>query len=238
MGRKSKELNLKTSKSKKEKEKNFLCKEEVDLTKSERKSKEYTLKNIIKIYFNALKTEYHYFEGFKKILDKHDLIDLKLKIEKMKKKGGASPDELLEHAIKNKNENEETWIVFDKDEFQDIHSVICRAKENAINVAFSNPCFELWFLNHYDYRESSLTTDQCIESTVKKFKEKHKKEYLKNDTECFDYVYPKTKTAIRNSKKQYEKIKENSINADKQNPSTLVYLIVSKLEKVLNVAKE
>lgn len=238
MGRKSKELNLKISKSKKEK--NFLCKnkKEVDLTKSGRKSKEYTLKNIIKIYFNALKTEYHYFEGFKKKLDKYDLINLKLEIEKMKNKGGASPDELLEHAIKNKNVNEETWIVFDKDEFKNINSVICRAEKNAINVAFSNPCFELWFLNHYDYRDTSLTTSQCIKSTEKKFKEKHEKEYLKNDTKCFDYVYPKTKIAIRNSKKQYEKIKEISINADDQNPSTLIYLIVEKLEKALEIAKE
>lgn len=235
MGRKSRELELRSSKP--QKEKKSFC-EKNNLRKSKRKSKEYTLKNIIKIYFNSLETEYHYFEGFKKKLEGYDLIDLRLQIEKMKKKGGASPVELLEYAIKNKQKLEESWIVFDKDEFPNIHSVVCKAKQYNINVAFSNPCFELWFLNHYNYCESSLSTSQCIEQIKRKFRENHRKIYLKNDTECFESVYSRTKKAIKNSEKQYKKISEEFTNVDKQNPSTLVYLIVSKLEDALKKAED
>lgn len=41
------------------------------------------------------------------------------------------------------------WAVFDKDE-HDVESAIALAEEEGIDVAFSNPCFEIWALLHFE----------------------------------------------------------------------------------------
>lgn len=40
------------------------------------------------------------------------------------------------------------WAVFDKDDF-DVDEALALAVENRIDVAFSNPCFEVWPILHY-----------------------------------------------------------------------------------------
>lgn len=68
----------------------------------------------------------------------------------------GAPEQLVNEAIAAKerakdNDYNEIWIVFDKDDFAP--QVILNAKSNAINnginVAFSNECFELWLLLHF-----------------------------------------------------------------------------------------
>lgn len=176
MGRKSKNLKLKPEN--KESIKDNKLYEKINLEKSGRKSKELIIRNVIKIYFNSLETEYNYFKEIKDKLENFKIIDLKLEIEKAQSKGGKSPLELLEYSVLNKNEKEETWIVFDKDDFE-IDSVITKANKCNIKPAFSNPCFELWFLNHFDYRETFLSTKECLKLTKEKFKKEFKERICK-----------------------------------------------------------
>ena len=204
MGRKSKNLKLKPEN--KESIKDNKLYEKINLEKSGRKSKELIIRNVIKIYFNSLETEYNYFKEIKDKLENFKIIDLKLEIEKAQSKGGKSPLELLEYSVLNKNEKEETWIVFDKDDFE-IDSVITKANKCNIKPAFSNPCFELWFLNHFDYRETFLSTKECLKLTKEKFKKELKKEYVKNE-KWFKILEKKTETAVRNSKKQHKEIEK------------------------------
>lgn len=42
------------------------------------------------------------------------------------------------------------WAVFDMDEHPKVDEAIALARENGIDVAFSNPCFELWPLLHLE----------------------------------------------------------------------------------------
>ena len=232
MGRKSKNLKLKPEN--KESIKDNKLYEKINLEKSGRKSKELIIRNVIKIYFNSLETEYNYFKEIKDKLENFKIIDLKLEIEKAQSKGGKSPLELLEYSVLNKNEKEETWIVFDKDDFE-IDSVITKANKCNIKPAFSNPCFELWFLNHFDYRETFLYTKECLKLTKEKFKKELKKEYVKNE-KWFKILEKKTETAVRNSKKQHKEIEKSIFSPSRQNPCTLIYILVEKLLKVLKYA--
>lgn len=232
MGRKSKNLKLKPEN--KESIKDNKLYEKINLEKSGRKSKELIIRNVIKIYFNSLETEYNYFKEIKDKLENFKIIDLKLEIEKAQSKGGKSSLELLEYSVLNKNEKEETWIVFDKDDFE-IDSVITKANKCNIKPAFSNPCFELWFLNYFDYRETFLSPKECLKLTKEKFKKELKKEYVKNE-KWFKILEKKTETAVRNSKKQHKEIEKSIFSPSRQNPCTLIYILVEKLLKVLKYA--
>lgn len=60
--------------------------------------------------------------------------------------------QLLREARKSKNsfdKNFEIWAVFDRDEFPQIHEAREIAKNHGINIAESNPCFEVWGIYHY-----------------------------------------------------------------------------------------
>jgi hypothetical protein len=45
---------------------------------------------------------------------------------------------------------DEVWCVFDVDEHPHLPEALDRAQANAIHVALSNPCFELWLLLHFE----------------------------------------------------------------------------------------
>lgn len=73
------------------------------------------------------------------------------------------PKTVVEQAVKMKKESERdaksrkdenllydhVWCVFDVDEHPFVPEAKQQAQANAINVAVSNPCFELWFLLHF-----------------------------------------------------------------------------------------
>lgn len=65
----------------------------------------------------------------------------------------CSPSQLVTYAEVQRSlsptDFDDVWCVFDVDEFQDVPSAIAQAKEAGIEVAVSNPCFELWLILHY-----------------------------------------------------------------------------------------
>jgi len=54
------------------------------------------------------------------------------------------------------------WLVFDKDDNSgdDIQQAISIAEKNKIRWCFSNPCFEIWFLLHFDFFQSATTSKE------------------------------------------------------------------------------
>ncbi|MCI6151965.1 MAG: RloB family protein [Fusobacterium perfoetens] len=227
MGRKSKKLPFKSNtyivKD------SHTCEKISTSTVSTRFSKNLDLRNIIKIYFNSLESEYNYFSEIKRILDKNEFINLKLEIEKAQSKGGKDPFSLVNYAIKSKENEKEIWVVFDKDDFN-IEPAIKKAHENNIFVAFSNPCFELWFLNHFNYRETFISTDECIRLTKNILKTHHQINYTKNNNNIFELLNSKLKTGIKNSKRQHQEIQLDNKTPNSANPCSLIYLLIEKLK--------
>jgi len=61
-------------------------------------------------------------------------------------------EEAEQDAAREKDDNlgfDSVWCVFDVDEHPDIADAKVMAKDNSIDVAISNPCFELWLLLHF-----------------------------------------------------------------------------------------
>lgn len=50
----------------------------------------------------------------------------------------------------------EVWAVFDRDEHPRIPEAFGQAKANSVNVAYSNPCFELWPYLHYRNQSADI----------------------------------------------------------------------------------
>lgn len=73
------------------------------------------------------------------------------------------PQDLVESAVERKKSAERqarkekdpfvkydaVWCVFDVDEHPNLEEALLQARDNKLNVALSNPCFELWILLHF-----------------------------------------------------------------------------------------
>jgi hypothetical protein len=65
---------------------------------------------------------------------------------------GVDPVSLVEYAVTVRNQNrddfDEVWCVVDVDEF-DVAAAIRQSDGRGIQLAISNPCFEVWLLLHF-----------------------------------------------------------------------------------------
>lgn len=100
-------------------------------------------------------------------------------IEVICEKGQGVPRTLLERAkakrstikskryIQENGDDDQVWIVFDRDEHPGVREVLSESNEAGINVAYSNPCFEVWLILHvadYDRDEHRHLTQRFCES--------------------------------------------------------------------------
>ena len=179
------------------------------------------------------KTEPNY---FKKLCGKLRLQAVDVEIEG--KECGAAPINVVEHAIKKaqiKNSNkvayDEIWCVMDVEIPQ--HETLDKAigkivKKRKFNIALSNPCFEYWYILHFEKTSKNfIDTDELLGY----LKKNHIQGYDKGSKDVFGLVYDKTDDAIENAKSV---IREQQYDEDlrKANPSTRVHLLVESLIKM------
>jgi hypothetical protein len=91
------------------------------------------------------RTEPDYFLGLKRHL-RNPAVQVKLKAK------GRAPVDLVRYARsiapKGADEFDELWCVVDSDEY-DLEPAVALATELGVQLAVSNPCFELWLLLHH-----------------------------------------------------------------------------------------
>src|SRR5262249_3811556 len=99
-------------------------------------------------------TEPAYFDGLKRIAENR-AVSVRIRAK------GVSPVQLIEVAARYRDHDsigfDEVWCVADVDEF-DISGIGRLARDAGINLAISNPCFELWLLLHHEDCRSRLET--------------------------------------------------------------------------------
>ncbi len=141
-------------------------------------------KSKIVIYSEGEKTERDYFDAMRKAF--HSVL---VDIEIIKGVGvpltiateivQAAKSARLRDRRQSYSSNDEFWAVFDRDEHPNIPEAISRCNNANVRVAFSNPCFELWLILHFqDYDRPDHRYD------VQRFFE----------TICSDYNRSKRKT--------------------------------------------
>lgn len=187
----------------------------------------------ILIVCEGTKTEPNYFEAFAEKQQGVIVYDIEVKGLGRGTKG------VVEKAIelKNKNNYDRVWAVFDKDEFpaKDFNEAILMGQNNGIEIAWSNEAFELWYLYHFQNVTTCVSRkhyEEKISAAVNvspKYKSKKKYKYAKKDPENFWIM---TTYGSMDSAIQYAKTKHLEYTDSRyanQNPCTTVYRLVRQL---------
>lgn len=196
----------------------------------------------IRVYFLIVcegeKTEPNYFKSFK--------TNVKSFVYTIDAFGEASnTKDLVKRTItyrdKSSQQYDSVWAVFDRDSFSsnNFNGAIQLAESNNIKVGWSNEAFELWYLLHFQYRNTAMSrTDykSAIEEEVNtkiaalSKSKKHKMfVYEKNSKEMFAVLqkYGSQQEAIKNAEKLIAN--HNCINYAIHNPCTRIHLLVQEL---------
>lgn len=157
--------------------------------------------------------------------------------------------DLLNHKKDDKTykDFEHRWIVIDRDIARvnggghpkdDFLTALSEAKSKRVEVAYSNDCFEIWYLLHFVYRDTAISRDDVIKEVIKKLKDKNFETFSKLNKEniktkemtelIFNELLELQKTAIKNAKKLLENYADLH-NPELDNPSTKVFELVEIL---------
>ena len=187
---------------------------------------------ILLAYEGENKTERYYFENFKGA-DKNYVI-------KIVPGNETDPVNLVKQTIQKAKELEldlkgedRAFCVFDTDvdpqKNLQILSAVALANSKKITVITSSPCIETWFLIHFEYTTSVMTS----EDVIRKLKH-HYPSYKKN---CNIYPILEDKISIAcNRAKQletYQKSNGRNLETVEANPHSDIYQIIEELEKTL-----
>lgn len=124
------------------------------------------------------------------------------------------------------------WIVIDRDEertnggghtLENFNQAIAKAGGRRINVAYSNPCFEIWYLLHFEYRNTAIDRDELYQKLERNY------QYKKN--KLLILTQEQQNTAIKNAQKlikSWEDV-QGATSPSTDNPSTTVHNLVKLL---------
>ena len=138
---------------------------------------------------------------------------------------------------------DERWIIIDRDPEENFgkgaaghteenfQQAITTAKKLGINVAWSNPCFELWIVLHFLFRDTSVSRQDVQHKALDLLKKNgilasnDKVNNMKACTNLYEKLYAQLNTAIENAKKLAVNNKDNF-----ENPCTLIYELLGQLK--------
>lgn len=196
----------------------------------------------VRVYFLIVcegeKTEPNYFKSFKS--------NVKSFVYTIDTLGeGSNTIDLVKRTIKARENSSQkydsVWAVFDRDSFSpdNFNGAIHLANSQDIKVGWSNEAFELWYLLHFQYRNTSMSREdykKAIEDEVNaritkesKSKKTKKFEYKKNSTEMYNILekYGNQTQAIKWAEKLIAT--HTCKNYAIHNPCTLIHLLVKEL---------
>ena len=175
----------------------------------------------------------------------------------------TNPIGVLDDLKKYKDENGKTykdfdhkWIVIDRDiervnggghKKEDFNNALKDAKSKKSNlnieVAYANDSFELWYLLHFEYRNSAILRDEILRQVIKRLKEADAykfsnltKKNIKQENytkHIFEILKPLQNNAIKNAKKLLESYGEEH-NPESDNPSTTIHLFIEVLNSLVS----
>jgi len=149
---------------------------------------------------------------------------------------------------------EHKWIVIDRDmeranggghTTEDFNNALknAKSKRNDLNieVAYSNDSFELWYLLHFNYRDTPILRDEIIKKVIEELKKVEPHKFAKLDKDnikeknytkmIFATLLNKQEIAIRNAKNLLN-FHGSSNNPEQNNPSTTVHILIEILNNL------
>jgi hypothetical protein len=146
---------------------------------------------------------------------------------------GTDPKSVVECAVqkmadarRDKIPYTEVWCVFDMDGHAGVPEAFDRASARRISVAFSNPCFELWYLLHFEYSTAQRSGPQV--------RQRLRDEYIpayEKSTRVYDNLACLQQRACAHAAR-LRRYHEELGQADTGNPSTGVDKLVDSLDRL------
>jgi len=194
------------------------------------------------IWSHTQKAEIEYFQDFKNYLRTSLLV--------AKKEICWTPQELLGKVIQWKERNvfkedgDQVWCIFDVDDFykkeqskKELLKLIENAKNNDVRIAYTNECFELWILLHFEKPTSPICRGKNIEKRIQQIFKKNKLGEFKKNQKVFHILLPFQQQAIKNAQKllssDYEKINWEKVLSEEGNPSTSIHFLVEEIKLLI-----
>ncbi len=150
--------------------------------------------------------------------------------------------DLLGHP--NFEDAEQRWIVIDRDEIENIKSengghtqenfdqAIRESTLHNVEIAYSNPCFELWLVLHFEYRDSNCSRIDIQKKALDLMK---KEKFLPSSAKVNDLKAIKGMFTMLGEKRLIVAMKNAErlyklFGQDYRNPSTSVHKLVEAVE--------
>ncbi len=184
------------------------------------------------------KTEPKYFKSFNKKNNGVFVVDLSIS------GGGINTIQVVDEAIRLKEIADKknlpydvVWAVFDRDSFKadKFNAAITKASAYNVQCAWSNEAFELWYLLHFEYRNTPMSRKEYqgrIEYHINNsplYKKKKAYKYKKNEESHFDDMckFGNIENAINNAERLSKLFNDEKYAT--HNPNTQVFKLVRQL---------
>lgn len=126
-----------------------------------------------------------------------------------------------------------TFVVFDKDSFSSaqFNNAIHIARNKGYIPIWSNECFELWFILHFEYYEVNNGRQAYFDRLSKLLEEKYDK-----SSDIFKKIHSPTnlKNAVDASKKLNQNFSSVASEAEKV-PCTQMFIVIEEINKKLKI---
>lgn len=187
------------------------------------------------------KTEPMYFKSFNMVAQPSDSLVFNITTDG----GKINTMQVVNKAIEMKSKAEQqgqpydaVWVVFDKDDFQncEFDNAIKEADRKNIGCAWSNEAFELWYVYHFDDRNTAMKREEyqkIITQRIRKCGYKSGKEiyqYKKNDPNMRNILRAcncNELDAVKRAERQANSFSDMCFH--NHNPCTMVYKLVKLL---------
>lgn len=180
-------------------------------------------------------TEKNYFEGLR------DSIPEDLKDKLVIKVYEARTIDLVDKCKELRDKDPQyriPWIVFDKDQVLNFDNIISKAEKNNINVGWSNPCIEIWFMAYFGEMSSVIDSVSCCDFFKDKLFNLSQISYKKSDKNIYKYLnkYGNEEKAIAIAERKYlEFINDCENNPSNMCPSSTVYVLIRDIKSKINL---
>jgi RloB-like protein len=182
----------------------------------DRRAASRSIANKLLIVCEGQKTEPQYFKGIRQHKRLRTLqvtiVDASGKTNQIGIINRAIAERQTIKADKGWETNDSVWAVFDGDEHrhqdpQNWNSAIAKAQTQKINLAITNPCFEFWYLIHFQDAARQMNADTALKQL-----RKHLTQYTKAQTLFPDPLLTRTPDAIQRAAKIAQQIQHTGLD--------------------------
>lgn len=186
---------------------------------------------VVYIICEGSETEKNYFFRFR---SRHSLIEIKPLASKhtAAKMLVSSAENLIRFDPYYPGDGDQIWCVFDCDSNsnEDLREAEKIAAEYGYKLAFSNPCFELWYLLHFTEQKAYLQDSSTV---IEKLDTDGRLKGYAKSKDYYDILKPLQSDAVKRAQMLIERFAETgrSLLHRDNNPHTSVVSLVLYLEK-------